>query len=56
VGVYDPTRTPELIRLKQDRVDYWLSKGARPSETVAKVLARARKAVPAPEKERKPAP
>jgi small subunit ribosomal protein S16 len=53
VGVYDPTRKPALIRLKQDRVDYWLAKGARPSETVAMVLARARKATPAAEKERK---
>lgn len=46
VGVYDPTQKPELIRLKQDRVDYWLGKGAVPSETVAEVLRKAKKAAP----------
>ncbi len=43
VGIYDPTRTPELIQLKAERVEYWLKVGARPSQTVAKVLKRARK-------------
>jgi len=47
VGIYDPTRKPELIQLKQDRVDFWLQRGARPSETVAAVLKRAKKAAPA---------
>jgi small subunit ribosomal protein S16 len=42
VGVYDPTRKPELIELRQDRVDYWLQKGAQPSETVAMILKRAK--------------
>jgi small subunit ribosomal protein S16 len=48
VGIYDPTRKPELIQLKQDRVDYWLGKGAVPSETVAEVLKKAKKAAAAP--------
>jgi len=44
VGIYDPTRRPELIKLKDDRIAYWLGKGARPSETVAEVLRKAKKA------------
>jgi small subunit ribosomal protein S16 len=48
VGVYDPTQKPELIRLKQDRIEYWLGKGAVPSETVAMVLKKARKAAAKP--------
>ncbi len=44
VGIYDPTRRPELIQLKGDRIEYWLKKGARPSETVAEVLRKAQKA------------
>ncbi len=44
VGIYDPTRRPELIKLKSDRIEYWLKQGARPSETVAEVLRKARKA------------
>jgi small subunit ribosomal protein S16 len=49
VGIYDPTRTPELIQLDAERVEYWLQKGARPSETVAEVLrkAKAKGAAPA---------
>ncbi len=44
VGIYDPTRRPELIQLKDDRIAYWLAKGAKPSETVAEVLRKAKKA------------
>jgi small subunit ribosomal protein S16 len=47
VGIYDPTRRPELIQLKADRIAYWISKGARPSETVAEVLRKAKAAAPA---------
>jgi len=45
VGVYDPCRKPAPeIRLQMDRVDYWLSCGALPSETVGQLIARARSA------------
>jgi len=47
VGVYDPTRRPELIQLKADRVEYWLKKGARPSETVAEVIRKSKAQKPA---------
>jgi len=46
VGIYDPTRTPERIELKVERVEHWLKVGAKPSATVAKVLRRARKLQP----------
>jgi small subunit ribosomal protein S16 len=38
VGHYDP-RKKELI-LNRDRVEYWISKGARPTNTVAKLIAK----------------
>lgn len=47
VGVYDPTRRPELIKLKADRIEYWLEKGARPSETVAEVIRKSKAQKPA---------
>ena len=50
VGLYDPTRKPELIQLKADRVQHWLAAGARPSQTVAMILKRAKIAKPAAEK------
>ncbi len=47
VGIYDPTQRPERIELKDDRVEHWLKVGAKPSQTVAMVLKRARKLAPA---------
>ena len=38
VGVYDPTRNPAEVRFKMDRVDYWLSMGVQPSDTVAQLI------------------
>jgi small subunit ribosomal protein S16 len=39
VGTYDPRK--KEIRLKKERLDYWLSKGALPSATVKQVLKKA---------------
>jgi small subunit ribosomal protein S16 len=51
VGLYDPTRRPERIELKADRIEHWLKVGAQPSQTVKMLLARAKKAQqPAAEK------
>jgi small subunit ribosomal protein S16 len=42
LGWYDPiAQDPEKqICLKRDRVEYWLAKGAQPSDTVAQLLKR----------------
>jgi small subunit ribosomal protein S16 len=40
LGTYDPKPDPELVTLKSDRVDYWLSVGAKPSATVKNLLTR----------------
>ncbi len=34
LGHYNPTKNPQIIELKEDRVMYWLGVGAQPSETV----------------------
>ncbi|MGA1197097.1 MAG: 30S ribosomal protein S16 [Candidatus Latescibacterota bacterium] len=34
LGHYNPTKNPQIIELKEDRVKYWLGVGAQPSETV----------------------
>ncbi|HVI76520.1 MAG TPA: 30S ribosomal protein S16 [Anaeromyxobacteraceae bacterium] len=47
VGIYDPTQRPERIELKAERVEHWLKVGAKPSQTVAMVLKRAKKLAPA---------
>ena len=51
--VLHPTQKPERIELKADRVEHWLKMGARPSQTVAKVLDRAKKKAQLPT-EKKP--
>ena len=43
VGTYDPTRDPEAVNLKKDRIDYWISKGAKPSLIVSELLQRDKK-------------
>jgi small subunit ribosomal protein S16 len=40
LGHYYPRATPAKIELNRERVDYWLSKGARPSDTVRTLLAK----------------
>jgi len=38
VGHYDPIAKEENTSLKLDRIEYWLSVGAQPTETVADIL------------------
>jgi small subunit ribosomal protein S16 len=40
VGHYNPRTNPVEVVLKRDRIDYWLSKGAQPSDTVRSLLSR----------------
>ena len=40
VGYYDPRKNPPLIQIDRDRVDYWVAKGARLSDTVKQLVAR----------------
>lgn len=43
VGHYDPRKNPAAITLNIERVEYWLQKGAQPSETVRSFLGRQKK-------------
>jgi small subunit ribosomal protein S16 len=38
VGFYDPLTEPSTITLNEERVKYWLSVGAQPSDTVRGLL------------------
>ena len=38
VGFYNPTRDPAEIRLKMDRVNYWMARGAQPTDTVRQLI------------------
>ena len=34
VGTYDPLKKPAELKLDADRIKYWMSVGAQPSDTV----------------------
>jgi small subunit ribosomal protein S16 len=40
VGTYNPRTTPASIELKRERIDYWVSKGAKMSDRVNKIVSR----------------
>ena len=40
VGTYNPRTSPASIELKRERIDYWVSKGARMSDRVSKIVSR----------------
>ena len=40
VGTYDPMQSPHKITFKEDRMEYWMSVGAQPSDTVASLYRR----------------
>ena len=37
IGYYNPVVEPKVLKFDQERLDYWLSVGAKPSEKVAKI-------------------
>ena len=38
VGTYNPLLDPVQITLKSERIQYWIDKGAKPSDTVRSLL------------------
>jgi small subunit ribosomal protein S16 len=48
IGSYQPLKKDNNVLLNLERAQYWLSKGAQPSDTVASFIKKAAKAAPAP--------
>ncbi|WP_025273748.1 30S ribosomal protein S16 [Haloglycomyces albus] len=40
LGIYQPKANPSIIQVDSERVQYWLSVGAQPSEPVHRILCR----------------
>src|SRR5438552_13716197 len=40
VGTYNPRTSPATIDLKRERIEQWVAKGAKLSDTVAKLMAK----------------
>ena len=48
VGFYNPTREPAEVRLKMDRVNYWIGRGAQPTDTVRQLIRQQARAASQP--------
>jgi small subunit ribosomal protein S16 len=46
VGTYNPTREPAEVKLNMARVQYWLERGAQPTDTVWQLIKGQTKAQP----------
>jgi small subunit ribosomal protein S16 len=47
IGTYDPKQTGQNSSFSVERAEYWISKGAQPSETVRSLIKKQKKAVAA---------
>jgi small subunit ribosomal protein S16 len=44
LGHYDPRRDPAVVKIDAERAQYWIGKGAQPSDTVRSMLKKNKKA------------
>lgn len=56
IGAYDPKKPDHNSTLNIDRVEYWISKGAQPSDTVRSLIKRSKKTTTAAEQPSRPEP
>ena len=40
VGTYNPRSKPALVEINKERLEHWLKRGARPSDSVRTLLAK----------------
>lgn len=38
VGIYNPVAQPAAVKLDHARIEHWMKNGARPSDTVARLM------------------
>jgi small subunit ribosomal protein S16 len=44
VGIYDPRAGVGGLKLNRDKIDIWIKKGAKPSQTVSELIKKEKKA------------
>ena len=47
LGYYDPMQEPKVVKIDLERVDFWLSQGAQPTDTAKGLIDKAREAASA---------
>ena len=45
LGHYDPRKDPAVVKIDAERTEYWIGKGAQPSDTVRSLLKQQAKRV-----------
>lgn len=50
IGHYAPTQSPKILEINIDRYNYWISQGAKPTETVAALYEKFKSGNPFPAK------
>ncbi len=40
LGSYDPTKNPPTMKFDREKAQQWIAKGAQPSETVRRLIAK----------------
>jgi small subunit ribosomal protein S16 len=40
LGHYNPRTKPAIVQVDKERIDYWIKKGAQPSDSVRTLMAR----------------
>jgi len=48
LGHYNPRTKPAVVKVDKGRIDYWIGKGAQPSDSVRTLIARHLTPAPAP--------
>ncbi|HVR70136.1 MAG TPA: 30S ribosomal protein S16 [Vicinamibacteria bacterium] len=48
LGHYDPRQEPAVVKIDSERAQFWIGKGARPSDTVRSLLKKTASAAAAP--------
>ncbi|MBF0526439.1 MAG: 30S ribosomal protein S16 [Deltaproteobacteria bacterium] len=38
IGTYDPKKSPAEVRINKEKLDYWVTKGATPTDTVKSLI------------------
>ncbi len=46
LGYYDPGKDPAEINIDQERVQFWMQRGAQPTDTVRQLLRRHERTTP----------
>lgn len=43
IGTYDPRTNPTAVSIKNDRVEHWVGRGAKPTRTVSELISQLKK-------------